>query len=185
MKSVYSENNHLIEWTQNDTILILDAISADNELSNGQLSTVDSSIDGSVGNRLHRSIDDRHNIYFNPYLQQLVEYDGASSMQESSGNWSMLENDQSDRDLNDLNNRFFSDFPPNRTIYFNYEKSEHEFCLQGRLKVTNFKADSGPILITLNFTIDLKTVAKIMTEKKDIFVVRSSLELMKTNDEDT
>lgn len=159
-------------------------MSSNDELSNGEVSIVDSSIDGSVGSRLRRSIDDPHDIYFNPYLQRLVEYDGSSTKQ-SSGNWSMFADEQSDRDLKDLNNRFLSNLPSNRTIYFNYEKSEHEFCLQGRLKVTNLKANSAPISITLNFTVDLKKIDKIMTEKRDIFVMRTSLELMKTDVEDT
>ena len=89
------------------------------------------------------------------------------------------------RDIFSTNDRILANLPQNRTIYFDCKDAEQELCLQGKFTVPNVKAGDLPVLITLNFTIDLKKVAKVMTEKRDVLVVRTSVDLMKTSDEDT
>lgn len=168
VKSSYNGQNYEIDWIQNGN------------------QPDESSIEGTIVNRDRRSLEDSRHIYFNPYLQRLIESDGVNSIEGSTTTWNnMLVNDQTEKDTFDFNKRLLSYLPSNRTTYFECKKSEPKFCLSGRLRVTNLKTSNAPLLITLNFTVDLNNVAEIMTEKKDIFVIRTSLELMKTGDEDT
>lgn len=184
LKSMYNGINSGVEWTQNSTILILDAISPEQELSGSQSSIGATSIGNSIGNRRRRSLESVHNLHFNPYLQRVIESEELTSLEENSVAWSDMSQigSQSERDLFDFNDRLLTNLPSNRTIFSDCKYSEHEFCLQGRLRVNHLKADDLPVLITLNFTIDLKSVDKILTEKRDIFVIRTALEVMKTDD---
>lgn len=206
IKSMYSGQTFDVEWTQNNTILILDAIESSTaslnipvedyngmqfdaskigleyDFSGGQSSS-DASVGDFVGDRRRRAVEKMRNAYFNPYSQRVIEMDQMAS----SIAWDRIDSvdNRHKRDIFSTNDRILANLPPNRTIYFDCKNAEQELCLQGKFTVPNIKADDLPILITLNFTIDLKKVAKVMTEKRDVFVVRTSIELMKTSDEDT
>lgn len=208
VKSIYSGKTFDVEWSQNNTIIIMDAIESSStstsnapiedyngmqfdaskigleydfsggQLNNGEISNIDT-----IGDRKRRSLEQRSTAYFNPYLQKVVDSDElgrslAYSEMNSMGN-------RYRRDLFTSNDHILANLPVNRTIYFDCMNSEDELCLQGKFTVPNLKADDLPVMITLNFTIDLKKVAKVMTEKRDVFVVRTSIDLMKTGDEDT
>ncbi|XP_031627778.1 integrin alpha-PS3-like [Contarinia nasturtii] len=207
IKSMYNGKQFNVEWTQNNTILILDATESstsssssntpveDNngmqfdaskygqeyDLSGGQ--SGNSQIDDFIGDRKRRSTENVHSAYFNPYLQRIIETDAASSNIMAWDDTNFIEN-RHKRDIFSTNDRILSNLPSNRTIYFDCKNAEQELCLQGKFTVNNIKADDQPILITLNFTIDLTKVANIMTEKRDVFVIRTSVDLMKTSDEE-
>lgn len=181
VKSAHSGQNYNVEWMYNGTFLMLDAIESPTLISNvpaeaNNISKLDSNME-----RKRRSIETGHKNRYNHYLQKLVETDKSTSI---NANASLMVN-QDDESIFDVNDRLLADLPANRTIHFNCSGSgsEQEFCLQGRFSVKNFKANDSPILIALNFTVDLKNAAKIMTENKDFFVVRTLIELTKTSDE--
>lgn len=206
IKSMHNGQHYDVEWSQNNTILVLDAIESSTspgdvltpvedyngmqfdaskigleyDFSGGQSSNGDSSIGEFVGDRKRRSVDNSQNVHYNPYLQKVFESDQTESSFALNGIDSRHK-----RDLFSTNDRILANLPSNRTIYFDCRNAEEELCLQGKLTVRNIKANDLPVLITLNFTIDLTKVAKVMTEKRDVFVVRTSVDLMKTSDEDT
>lgn len=206
IKSMYNGQSYNVEWTQNNTILILDAIESttstantpvedyngmqfdaskmglDFDLSGGQ-PTNEEALNDSTGDRRRRSVENVHNTYFNPYLQRVMQSDEMGSS-IAWNNMDLLGGRQK-RDIFSTNERILSNLPHNRTIYFDCKNAEQELCLQAKFTVENIKANDLPILITLNFTVDLKKVEKIMTEKRDVFVIRTGVELMKTADEDT
>lgn len=189
---MYNGQTFDVEWTQNNTVLILDAIESSTALLNAPVedyngmlfdASSDSPVGDFIGDRRRRSVDNMRNSYFNPYSQRVVEMDQMAS----SIAWDRMDSidNRHKRDIFSTNDRILANLPANRTIYFDCKNAEQELCLQGKFTVLNIRADDLPVLITLNFTIDLKKVAKVMTEKRDVFVVRTSVELMKTSDEDT
>lgn len=192
IKSAHSGQNYDVEWMYNGTILVLDAIESPTLTSNAP-AELNSDVQFGVSiadlnmERKRRSIESGHKNRYNHYLQRLIETDKSTSMDGSPSNWNdmSLKVDQDDENTLDLNDRTLYDLPANRTIHFNCSGSEQEFCLQGRFSVENFQANGSPILITLNFPIELKNIAKIMTEKKDFLVVQTSIEVTKTSDENT
>lgn len=207
IKSIYNGKPFYVEWKQNNTVLILNAIESSTsslnipvedhngmqfdpseigleyDLNGGQLSNGEASFGDFISDRKRRSIENVHNAHFNPYLQRII----ASDSMESSIAWDRIDpiDSRHKRDILSTNDRILANLPSNRTIHFDCDNSEQVLCVQGNLTVTNINADDSPILITLNFTIDLKKVVKIMTEKRDVFVVRTSVNLMRTSEEDT
>lgn len=208
IKSMHNGQMFDVEWTQNNTILILDSIESSTgsanvpvedyngmqfdaskigleyDFSGGQSSNGDASVGDFLGDRRRRrSVDSIRNAYFNPYSQRVVQMDQMAS----SIAWDRADaaDSRRKRDIFSTNDRILANLPQNRTIYFDCKDAEQELCLQGKFTVPNVKAGDLPVLITLNFTIDLKKVAKVMTEKRDVLVVRTSVDLMKTSDEDT
>lgn len=197
IKSMYNGQPFDVEWTQNNTILILDAVESSTssmnapvedyngmqfdaskigmeyDLSGGQPTHGDSSSDFAES-RKRRSIESMQNAHYNPYLQKIIENDQMTSGIDS----------RYKRDLFGSNDRVLANLPANRTIYFDCRNAEEELCLQGKFTVKNIKANDLPVLITLNFTVDLKKVTKVMTEKRDVLVIRTSVDLMKSSDED-
>lgn len=176
IKSTHSGQSYNVEWMYNGTILILDAIELPKLTLNApaELNSM-SKLELNV-ERKRRSIESGHKNHYNHYIQRVIDTD------KSTSNWNDMVN-QDDENIFDLNDRVLIDLPANRTIHLNCNGSESEFCLHGRFSVANFKANVSPILITLNFTTDLKNVAKIMTEKKDFLAMRTLIEVTKASDE--
>lgn len=95
-------------------------------------------------------------------------------------------------DGHDINRRSVSNhddiiltsLPINRTIIFDCYDSEASLCVQAKFSVNNFKVGNIPIQIQLNFSIDLKKIDKIVTDNRDIFVIRPSIELTRNDDEE-
>lgn len=131
-----------------------------------------------IGIRSRRSLENFQNSYFNAYLQRVIERNPRDSSAST---------DQIDDSLDpfSVNDRILSNLPSNRTIYFDCKESNQEHCLVGRFRVFNFKASNAPLLLTLNFTIDMTKMAKIMSGKRDILVIRTSVELGDIFDDDT
>lgn len=196
-----------VEWTQNNTILILDAVESSTYVPTSSTPVVDyngmqfdsskigleydfsggqSSTDEMPNNlmgRRRRSVEYESNNYFNPYLQRVIE----TNEMGSTFIWNDIDSmsTRRKRDTLNSNDHILANLPANRTIFSDCHNSEQELCLQGKFTVTNFKANDFPILITLNFTIDLKKIEKVMTEKRDVFVIRTLVDVIKTADEDT
>lgn len=153
------------------------------DLSGGQPSHVESFNNDFGGDRKRRSIEQTQNAYFNPYLQKVIETDEMASSLAWNNIGSISSRNK--RGIFSSNDHLLANLPINRTIYFDCQDAEQELCLQGKFTVTNLQATDLPVLITLSFAVDLKKVAKVLTEKKDVFVIRTSVNLMKTADEDT
>lgn len=77
-----------------------------------------------------------------------------------------------------------SSLPPNRTVIFDCYDSEANLCVQAKFSVNNFLVGNTPITIQLNFSIDLHKIDKIVTDNRDIFVIRPSIELVRNDDEE-
>lgn len=204
MKSMHNGKTYDVEWTQNNTILILDAVESTSIPTSsvpvvdyngmqfdpaklgveydfgGQAPTDDPS--PFLTGRRRRAVEFESNTYFNPYLQRVVENHEMGNTFLWNGMDSMSSRNK--RDTLNSNDHILANLPVNRTIFSDCQNSEQELCLQGKFTVTNFRAQDYPILITLNFTVDLKKIEKVMTEKKDVFVIRTSVEVAKTADED-
>lgn len=195
-----------VEWTQNNTILILDAIESSTTLSTSNTPVIDyngmqfdssqfgleydfgaqtppDEMQENLAGRRRRSVEYETNSYFNPYLQKVIE----NNQMGSTFVWNDIDSmaGRRKRDTLNSNDHILANLPANRTIFSDCQNTELELCLQGKFTVTNFKANDFPILMTLNFTIDLKRIEKVMTEKRDVFVIRTAVEVLKTGDEDT
>lgn len=193
IKSIYNEHELNVEWTFNDTILILDAMESiaipfNNAAQiNHQFGFEDekftvehTSITNSDVNRIQRSFVNKQNTHFNPYLQKVIKSENMERSLLSNGKNSR--DRRSTVDVSSVNDRILANLPSNRTIYFDCKDADT--CLEAKFRVSNIKPNNFPILITLNFTIDMTKVARIMTEQKDILVVQTSTDLIKTSDED-
>lgn len=187
IKSAFNGKICDVEWMYyNGTIPILDAIESPTLHAPAELN--DLAHFGASKRELkvptkRRSIGNAHD--YNHYLQRIIETDKMTSMPASKlvlRDRSLL-GMQDDENTFDLNDRILADSPSNRTIRFDCNGPEQQTCLQGRFSVTNFKANDSPILITLNFTVNLRNVAKIMTEDKDCMALRTSVEFTKSTDE--
>lgn len=180
IKSVYNGQQFDVEWSQNNTILDLHA---DDSLQSTQTDlkyiegTLSINEENSMESRNRRSLENEQNSYFNPYLQKVIETN-------QSGSFDALKSERFEGDSFSVNDRILSYLPPNRTIHFNCEGFNQKRCLMGKIRVSNFKASDSPILITLNFTIDMTKMSIIMSGKRDILVIRTSVELAKTTDDD-
>lgn len=182
--SMYNHKNYEVEWRQNGTILVLGAVELSpnkpvhNPIENNKENP---SILNLVRNRKRKSIDSILKPYYNPLLQKIVEKN-----EETSESWSDmgLMNNQFEEDMFAFDNHVLDNLPSNRTIRFNCA-DDPTFCLQGKFMVQNFRANDSPLVITLNFTVDIKKMANKMDEKKDIFVIHTSIEVIKSSDEDT
>lgn len=190
IESTYNGQQFDIEWSQNNTFLALNSaayegawlnheskINADGELNDDQTNE-------NAYNRKKKSIDDGENIYFNRYIQKVVKNDQIDSTSSNSLYQAVSTNLHNGNTLS-TNDRILAHLPSNRTIYFGCRDIKHEFCLEAKFRVSNIKASNLPILITVNFTMDMTKVAKIMTNQKDILVVRTSVDLIKTLDDTT
>lgn len=178
IKNIYNGQQFDVEWFQNQTALDLHTDvslqSAQSDLREAQLINEESGIKSLIGGRNRRSVE---NSYFNPYLQKVVE-----TNQSSISNDATPMNDRLQLDSFSVNDRILSNLPSNRTIHFNCNNSNQDFCLVGRFRVSNFKASNSPILITLNFTIDMAKMGDIMYGKRDILVIRTEIDLMETSE---
>lgn len=83
---------------------------------------------------------------YNKYSQTIKEYEAVTAARRRS---SIAQDDV-----------LLTSLPVNRTLLFDCYDAEAGLCVEARFSVTNFRADSSPILITVNFTIDLARVGR-------------------------
>lgn len=203
IKSVHNGQSYDVEWVQNKPIMNdidsstlslnapfndytkmqFDSSKRDLEYDLSQPSYADSSKDNFVGHQKRRSIEPIKNTHFSPYLQKVIETDEMTpqlAWKEKS-----LNSHRNKVGIFSSNDRLLANLPSNRTTYFDCQDAEQKRCIQGKFTVTNLQANDLPIMITLNFAVDLIKVANIMTEMKDIFVIQTSVNFEKTAEEDT
>lgn len=186
IKAMHKNQQFRVEWTQNNTILILDAI----ETSTSEPSTVpiadyngmqyDTSrigleydLNGNNGEeantnageqrrrrRSRRSTlyeDDANDAYFNLYSQSVVDHSQIDAF-----TWKEMPafNKRQKRDIFSTDDKILANLPVNRTIYFECQDEEQDLCLVGKFSVPDFFTDNSPIMITLNFTVNLNRLGK-------------------------
>lgn len=174
MKSAYNHKIYDIQWMYNDTMLILNPIELSKLTSNGSFG--ESNIASKVV-RKQRSIGNAQKHHYNHYLQRIIETDKTTSV--SANELSNLD----DENAFDGNDRILADLPFNRTVYLNCNGVEKRLCLHGKFSVVDFKANESPILISVNFTVDHGSIAKIMTENKDFMVIQTAIKITRPIDE--
>lgn len=169
-KSIYDEHQIDVEWSQNNTILNLHTESS-NVVFNREVSVNDL-----MDNQIHRSFE---GSYFNPYLQRIIEQTKQSTLNHTHIT------DLNKEDTLSKNDRILANLPSNRTIYFNCKGSRRQYCIMGKFTVSNLKASNLPVLIRLNFSIDMTKIAKFMSGKMDIFVIQTFVEPMHISDKES
>ncbi|XP_055326062.1 integrin alpha-PS3-like, partial [Sitodiplosis mosellana] len=188
IRSIYDGQYFDVEWMQNNTVLNLHAgdplqpVQTDPKYTEGALSTTNevNLPKALIGGRSRRSLENIQDSHFNPYSQKVIE-----TRQSRSSIATDLFDKSFDPDLFSVNDRILSNLPSNRTIHFDCKDSNQEYCLVGSFRVSNFKASNSPVLITLNFAIDMAKMARIMSGKRDILVIRTSVEFGEIFDDDT
>lgn len=172
-----------MEWSQNNTILIANAVETtttpgsnvaiDNfngmqfdtsrigleyDLSGGH--DASNTIDSIVGDRRKRSVEANVRRRYSHYLQKVIddnEFDSFGSLALNS-----MSNNRYRRDVLTPNDRLLNNLPVNRTIYFDCQNAEQELCIVAKFTVLNFKASDLPISISLNFSIDLSKIGELI-----------------------
>lgn len=168
MKGTYNSQQYDVEWTQNNTILILDAIESTTSASsiipiedyNGMqfdaskigleydLNGGYPNVEELSGRRKRRSTSISDDVYYNHYLQKAVE---TNKYQYSfPGRFK--------RDIFSSKDHVLANLPVNRTTYFDCQDPAQDQCMQGKIIVPNFRVTDAVIAITLNFTIDMDKV---------------------------
>lgn len=171
-----------VEWSQNNTILIQNAVEISSTPSNIALESyngvkfdasrigLEYDINGNgapdydtlnnndqlgVGRR-RRSIQDKQNARngrrYNAYLQRIIEGDDFTDA--LSGHVIRK------RALFDSHEHVLNNLPLNRTIFFDCTNAEEGTCVQAKFTVYNFRTGNSPILISFNFSIDLNDIGK-------------------------
>lgn len=179
MKSVYNNQPLTVEWTQNNIILITDAVEttttqqsmiAQDNFNGMQFDAskigmeydLNSNSDNTdMLRRRRRSIHyDTTTRRYSPYMQRIVEstgFDDSTTM--GLDNFS---SDRLQRDAGDNKDAAINNLPINRTIFFDCQNPYEESCIQARITVLNFKVGNAPIMITLNFSMDLKKIGETL-----------------------
>lgn len=172
MECTYNSQKYDVEWTQNNTILILDAIESTTSASsiipienyNGMqfdaskmglesdLNGGNPNVEELSGIRKRRSAPIGDEVYYNRYLQKVVN---TNKYQYSfPGRYK--------RDIFSSKDHVLANLPINRTTYFDCQDPAQDQCLQGKFIVQNLRVTDAVIAITLNFTIDMDNVGKCL-----------------------
>lgn len=180
IKGMYDNQPISIEWTQNNVILIANPIEttttvAPNTVQNNYngmdfdasrigleydlnndvpgSDSINSNGDSSRRRRRHL-IDDNNNIYYNRYSQRIVR-----SLETNIDPFTL--GVRMKRDLTNIDDNTLKNLPINRTIFFDCNSmDEQQHCIQAKFTVHNFKHGNQPILISLNFSIDLNRIGE-------------------------
>lgn len=165
-----------VEWSQNNTILIPNAIEVTTPpniaLDNYNGMNFDASrigleydLSGSNGAatnefdltsnteqlRRRRRSTSRLGRLYNPYLQQLID---------DHNDYSEAPHRRTRRGLFDSHEHILNNLPPNRTIHFDCVNAEEGACVQAKFTVYNFKPSNVPVLVSFNFSIDLNVIGE-------------------------
>lgn len=177
MRSIYNNQPLAVEWTQNNVILIMDAVETttaqqpmiERDNFNGmQFDTsrigleydMNGNDNGDSVKRRRRSIaTDTANRRYSPYMQRILEEDDFGETTVAVENFSL---NRLRREVATNKDAAINNLPVNRTMFFNCLNPYEEHCFQARITVLNFKAGNVPIMISLNFSIDLNKIGKTM-----------------------
>uniref|UniRef100_A0A182QXJ7 Integrin alpha second immunoglobulin-like domain-containing protein n=1 Tax=Anopheles farauti TaxID=69004 RepID=A0A182QXJ7_9DIPT len=76
------------------------------------------------------------------------------------------------------------DLPPTRTVYFNCAQNHSIVqCLQLQIALPTFEPGSVPIIVELQYRLDLQAIEECLEEQQDIFVVKIVSDVQKATDE--
>lgn len=96
-----------------------------------------------------------------------------------------IEHDQSTRNVSNHDEMILKSFVGNNSILLDCNNSTTHSCAKAKFSVNNFKVgDDTPILIQLDFTINLGEIDKILTDNIDQLVIRPHIELLRYDDEE-
>lgn len=166
-----------IEWSQNNTILIPNAVESTSTPSNVAIDNLNMHFDASqigleydlnqggstnefdiithADNHIgRRKRSTRFGRMYNPYVQQVTEQEQDFSMAPTARHI------RSRRGLFDSHEHILNNLPPNRTIHFDCVNAEEGACVQAKFTVFNFKTGNVPIFLTFNFSIDLNIIGE-------------------------
>ncbi|KAJ6640903.1 Integrin alpha-PS3 [Pseudolycoriella hygida] len=190
VKSQYNNQEYDIEWSQNNTILFQNAIESSShstvvvENMNGMdydPSKIGAEIDLSGG----VVTDDNSLIIAHTRRRRSAnKYEGSSRYYNRYTRSILDGHDVNRRSVSNHDDVILTSLPPNRTIIFDCYDSEASLCVQAKFSVNNFQVGNTPILIQLNFSVDLNKIDKIVNDKRDIFVIRPSIEVLRNDDEE-
>lgn len=179
IKSIYNNQPLAVEWTQNNIILITDAIEttttqqpdiAQDNFNGMQFDASKISLEYNFNNNDDTSIRRRRSIQsepankrYSPYMQSTLEsqdFDGTTNALDD------FSHDRLQRDVGGITNdaAALNNLPVNRTLIFNCQNPHEENCFQARITALNFKVGNVPILISLNFSIDLNQIGENWSE---------------------
>lgn len=179
----YNYKNLDFTWTQNNVILIPNPVeystqppevdnlykaSMDFSLLSGQ-SHSDPSSDDSANyqtRRRRRSAPTFSDLHFNKYTNQLTQHSRPR------------------RSLPTVNPDILNGLPTNRTLYFSCDSPMFIECAEVSVQIANFKPGNVPILIDLQFELNLDAVAESFLEREDILALQILSELRKLEDEE-
>lgn len=175
-----------IEWSQNNTILIPNAIEGTStpspialenfngmhfdasrigleyDLGGGQTGNeYDANANGAgdqlnLGRRRRRSA--RFGRMYSPYLQRVNDDVADEEYTEAA----ITRHNRQRRGLFDSHEHILNNLPPNRTIFFDCVNAVEGACVQAKFTVFNFKPGNMPILVSFNFSIDLNVIGKLI-----------------------
>lgn len=184
---MYKNEQFNVEWTQNNTILILDAIESTTPVLNAPIADyngmqfdtsrigLEYDLNGNNGEESNTNVGDRRrrrrstyfesdpsDAYFNVYTQNIVEPDEINAFAWNDGT---TFDRRLKRDIFTSDDKILANLPANRTIYFDCQNEEQEMCLVGKFTVPDFAMDNSPIMVTLNFTINLSRLGKLCVRR--------------------
>lgn len=178
LKSVYNNQPLTVEWTQDNVILISDAVETTTTTQQSLLAEdsyngmqfdpsnlgpefdLNSNTNGDPVRRRRRStFGEPSTRRWSPYMQRILE-NGDQETDDTPFSFDSLRLNRLERDVGGNKNAAINNLPLNRTMFFDCQKPFEEHCFQARITALNFKAGNTPIMISLNFTIDLNKIGK-------------------------
>lgn len=111
-------------------------------------------LDDAMG-RKRRSVDELSHRNYNRYTQRITENAHTISRRSTFS----------------VTDVILANLPVNRTIMFDCNMAEEGQCVEARFSVHNFRAGNVPIIVALNFTVDLTKVGKLLIARLRIMSV--------------
>ncbi|XP_065084513.1 integrin alpha-PS3 [Ochlerotatus camptorhynchus] len=88
------------------------------------------------------------------------------------------------RSLSTVNPAILTGLPENRTLFFHCSQEVQIDCADVSVQISNFKPGNIPIVINMQFELNLDLVAESFLEREDIFALQILSELQKMEDEE-
>ncbi len=179
--TLMKDNKILVQGQEASTPRILDNMNS-NDFDSSKLGfdyDINAPKDGDAINinpisqhRRRRSFFDDSNIEdsifrkFNAYTNSLEEYEASV------------------RTLPNQNDQVLRNLPGNRTIFLNCLDPIANECVEAQFTVYNFKPGNTPIQVTVDFSMDLRRVDRLFSDKQNIFLFQTRTKLVRGGDEE-
>ncbi|XP_055608647.1 integrin alpha-PS3-like [Uranotaenia lowii] len=98
----------------------------------------------------------------------------------------LLQHSRSTRSITTVNQALISDLPVNRTVFFSCNSDPLVMieCADVSVQISNFKPGNVPLMINMQFELDLDQVAESFLEREDIFALKISSHIRTTDGEE-